>query len=196
LHLAAPGEHNLLNALAVWAVARHDGLPAAAVATALGAFSGAKRRLEELGTEAEITVVDDFAHHPTAVAASLQALRRRHPDARILSLFEPRSLTAGRAFFFEPYVDAFARADLVLLAPIHYRERLSDDEALDLGALRGRLRSAGVDAHIADSTDDLLDRALELSRPGDVLVTMSSGSFDGLPRRLVEGLRRRSEAAK
>ncbi|MEO1368338.1 MAG: hypothetical protein AAFX50_14285, partial [Acidobacteriota bacterium] len=90
----------------------------------------------------------------------------------------------------------FTHADVVLLAPIHYRERLGEDEALDLDALRDRLRGAGVDAHIADSTDDLLDRALQLGRPGDVFVTMSSGSFDGLPRRLVEGLRRSSGTTK
>ncbi|MEM1177162.1 MAG: UDP-N-acetylmuramate--L-alanine ligase [Acidobacteriota bacterium] len=192
LELAVPGDHNILNALGVWAAARVDGIPPVEIARAFSSFKGAKRRLEVLGTVDGTTVVDDFAHHPTAVSASLGALRDRYPKARIVSLFEPRSLTAGRAFFFEAYVDAFSKADAVLLAPIHYRERLSDDEALDLEGLCLRLRDRGIDAEIADSTDDVLRRAADSARPDDVLVTMSSGSFDGLPRRLVEALSARS----
>ncbi|MEM9594977.1 MAG: Mur ligase family protein [Acidobacteriota bacterium] len=192
LHLAAPGEHNLLNALAVWAVARHDGLPAAAVATALGAFSGAKRRLEELGTEAGITVVDDFAHHPTAVGKSLGGLRQRYPGRRIVVLFEPRSLTAGRSFFFESYLDAFAEADVVRFAPIFYSERLGDEERLDLDALVAGLVARGVTAEIATDIGDLEARTLGDARPGDVLATMTSGSFEGLPHRLLDRLRSRA----
>jgi len=106
--LRLAGEHNVANALAVWAAARRDGLPAAGVAAALGRFRGVKRRLEELSTGRGVTVVDDFAHHPTAVAKTLEALRQRFPGRRLVVLFEPRSLTAGRAFFFAPYPSAFA----------------------------------------------------------------------------------------
>ncbi|MEM6793968.1 MAG: Mur ligase family protein [Acidobacteriota bacterium] len=188
LALPVPGDHNLQNALAVWAAARADGLGAAEVAAALGRFRGAKRRLEELGEPNGVLVVDDFAHHPTAVAASLGGLRQRYPERRLIALFEPRSLTAGREFFFEPYLEAFQRADAVLFAPIHYRERLSAEETLDLPALTASLEDAGTSARALGSIGELYDLALAEARPGDVWVTMSSGSFEGLPGRLAAGL--------
>ncbi|MEE8524734.1 MAG: cyanophycin synthetase, partial [Thermoanaerobaculia bacterium] len=132
--------------------------------------------------------IDDFAHHPTAVEKSLEGLRQRHPERRLVAIFEPRSLTAGRQFFFDAYCRAFANADVVLLAPIFHQQRLSDEERLDLGALVRRLRSAGVRAVICASIDEVLATAVAESRPGDVMVTMSSGSFDGLPRRLLARL--------
>ncbi|HSL85178.1 MAG TPA: Mur ligase family protein, partial [Thermoanaerobaculia bacterium] len=117
LRLGVPGRHNVSNALAVWTAARHRGLPAQAVAGALAHFGGVARRLEELGTAAGVTVVDDFAHHPTAVGESLAALRRRYPGRRLVALFEPRSLTAGRSFLQDAYNKAFQQADQVLFAP-------------------------------------------------------------------------------
>jgi len=134
LTLSMPGDHNLSNALAVWAAARHDGLPAPAVAAALAEFRGVRRRLEPLGDARGVTVIDDFAHHPTAVGKSLQGLRQRYPGRRLVAMFEPRSLTAGRKLFFDAYCRAFANADLVLLAPIFHHQRLGD-ERLDLAAL-------------------------------------------------------------
>jgi UDP-N-acetylmuramate: L-alanyl-gamma-D-glutamyl-meso-diaminopimelate ligase len=188
LTLGLPGEHNVANALAVWAAARHDGLPAERVAAALAAFRGVRRRLEELGSVGGTTVVDDFAHHPTAVATSLRALRQRYPGRRLVALFEPRSLTAGRSFFFEAYVAAFAVADRVLFAPLFHAARLADTERLDLEALAARLAAGGVEAACAASVAELVERAAAEARPGDVLVTMSSGDFRGAPRRLLERL--------
>jgi UDP-N-acetylmuramate: L-alanyl-gamma-D-glutamyl-meso-diaminopimelate ligase len=188
LELRLVGEHNLANALAVWAAARHDGLPVARVAAALRAFRGVRRRQEQLGTARGVTVVDDFAHHPTAVAKTLASLRRRYPGRRLVALFEPRSLTAGRSFFFEPYVEAFAAADGVLFAPVFHAARLADGERLDVGALVERLRARQVEAASTASVDELVERALAAARPGDVLVTMSSGDFRGTPRRLLAGL--------
>ncbi|HYN21269.1 MAG TPA: Mur ligase family protein, partial [Thermoanaerobaculia bacterium] len=186
--LPLAGSHNVANALAVWAAARHDGLAAADVASALHRFQGVKRRLEELGTRRGVTVVDDFAHHPTAVEKTLIALRQRFPGRRLLVLFEPRSLTAGRRFFYEPYRDAFAHADRVLFAPTFHEGRLSAEERLDFGALAEELTAAGIPATVGADTDDLRRRALDEAREGDVLATMSSGSFDGMPYRLYEGL--------
>ncbi len=188
LALAMPGEHNVANALAVWAAARHDGLGAAVVRRALAEFRGARRRLEELGTQRGVTVIDDFAHHPTAVAASLKGLRAAYPGRRLVALFEPRSLTAGRAFFHHAYRRAFAHADVVLLAPIFHRQRLADSERLDTAALERELAAAGVRAASCESVDGLLAAALGEAKTGDVLVTMSSGSFEGLPHRLLAGL--------
>lgn len=187
--LPMAGAHNVSNCLGVWAAARHDGLPAADVVSALARFHGVKRRLEELGTARGVTVVDDFAHHPTAVDKTLVALRQRYPGRRLVVLFEPRSLTAGRRFFHEPYREAFARADRVLLAPIFHEGRLSPEERLDFHALAEELTAAGVPTKVGADTADLLRTALEEAREGDVLVTMSSGSFDGMPYRLYEGLK-------
>ena len=188
LRLAVTGEHNTLDALAAWAAARSDSIPAARVAAALASFRGVKRRMEELGTHRQVTVVDDFAHHPTAVAKTLAALRSRYPDRRLVVLFEPRSLTAGRSFFQEQYRDAFAAADRVLLAPIFHAKRLAENERLDLPQLGADLVERGVPTTIGKDSEELLALALDEARPGDVLVTMSSGDFAGLPQRLMTGL--------
>jgi len=187
--LPLAGGHNVSNALAVWAAARRDGLPAADVASALARFHGVKRRLEELGTALGVTVVDDFAHHPTAVEKTLTALRQRYPGHRLVVLFEPRSLTAGRRFFFEPYRQAFAGADRVLFAPTFQSGRLAAEERLDFGALAGELTTSGVPATLCADNGELLRQALAEAREGSVLVTMSSGAFEGMPQRLMAGLR-------
>lgn len=188
VQLPVPGRHNVLNAMAAWAVARRDGIEAPRIAAALSSFQGTARRLEELGTVGGVTVVDDFAHHPTAVRASLEALRRRFAGHRLLALFEPRSLTAGREMFYEAYRESFRRADRVLFAPIFHAGRLEPEERLDLEALVDDLDGDGVPAEACASIDEVLARGLALARPGDILVTMSSGGFDGLPRRLLAGL--------
>jgi UDP-N-acetylmuramate: L-alanyl-gamma-D-glutamyl-meso-diaminopimelate ligase len=188
LTLRLPGRHNAENALAVWAAARADGLPAAAVAAALSSFAGVKRRQEELGSPGGVTVVDDFAHHPTAVERTVEALAGRYPGRRLTVLFEPRSLTAGRAFLLPAYQVAFAGADRVLLAPVFHAGRLAPDERLDTAALAAALCRRGVDARAFESNDALLAAALAGAAAGDVLTTMSSGSFDGMPQRLVAAL--------
>jgi UDP-N-acetylmuramate: L-alanyl-gamma-D-glutamyl-meso-diaminopimelate ligase len=182
------GGHNVSNALAVWAAARRDGLPAEDVAAAFSRFHGVKRRLEELGTARGVTVVDDFAHHPTAVEKTLGALRQRYPGRRLVVLFEPRSLTAGRGFFYEPYREAFAKADRVLLAPTFHAGRLAEEERLDFGALAEELTAAGTPTTLCADTADVLRRATEEAQEGDVVVTMSSGSFEGMPYRVLETL--------
>jgi len=189
--LPMAGEHNVANALAVWAAARRDGLPAAAVVDALARFHGVKRRLEELGTARGVAVVDDFAHHPTAVDKTLGALRQRYPGRRLVVLFEPRSLTAGRTMFHDPYRAAFAQAGRVLFAPTFHLGRLAEAERLDFGALAAELTRAGVPTTLAGDTAEVLGRTLDEAREGDVVVTMSSGSFDGMPHRVLEGLRSR-----
>ncbi|MDY7091851.1 MAG: UDP-N-acetylmuramate--L-alanine ligase [Acidobacteriota bacterium] len=188
LRLRVPGRHNVLNALAVWAAARYDGLESSAVAEALAQFGGTARRLEELGTASGVTVVDDFAHHPTAVKASLEALRGHYPGRRLVAIFEPRSLTAGRQMFYDAYRTSFGPADAVLFAPIFHAGRLEDAERLDLDSLVRDLRAAGSAAESCPTLDRLLERAIEVAQPGDVLVTMSSGGFGGMPRRLLDEL--------
>jgi UDP-N-acetylmuramate: L-alanyl-gamma-D-glutamyl-meso-diaminopimelate ligase len=187
--LPLAGGHNVSNALAVWAAARRDGIPAAELAAAFARFSGVKRRLDELGTARGVTVVDDFAHHPTAVEKTLTALRQRYPGQRLVALFEPRSLTAGRGFFFEPYRQAFAGADRVLFAPTFHNGRLAAEERLDFGALADELTKGGVPADLCPDNAGLMRQALDEARDGSVLVTMSSGSFEGMPYKLMAALK-------
>ncbi len=184
--LRLAGLHNVSNALGVWAVARRDGLAPQRIVDALARFRGVKRRLEEVGTSrGDVVVIDDFAHHPTAVATTLRGLKHRYPGRRVIALFEPRSLTAGRAMFFEPYVDAFAEAQVVRFAPIYHAGRLADDERLDLDELSRRLGERGVDARPCPTLDDVLESTRALAKPDDVIITMSSGSFGDMPRRLL-----------
>jgi len=194
--LSLAGSHNVANALGVWAAARRDGLPAAQVAAAISRFRGVRRRLDELGTIDGVTVVDDFAHHPTAVGKTLEALCQRYPGRRLLVLFEPRSLTAGRRMFFAAYREAFSQADRVLFAPTFHAARLAPEDRLDFAALATTLSAAGVPTTLCPSTDDVLARALDEAQSGDVVVTMSSGSFDGMPQRLIEGLHERCPAVR
>jgi UDP-N-acetylmuramate: L-alanyl-gamma-D-glutamyl-meso-diaminopimelate ligase len=196
IDIGLAGEHNVANALAVWAAARRDGLPAGEVIAALASFEGVKRRLEELGTfEVSgipgipgITVVDDFAHHPTAVEKTLGGLAQRYPNRRLVVLFEPRSLTAGRSFFYDLYKTAFTRAGQVLFAPTFHAGRLSDAERLDFTALAVELNRSGVSATVFPTNEDLLAAALAEAKPGDVLITMSSGAFEGMPGKLAAAL--------
>ncbi len=188
VHLPLWGEHNLTNALGVWAAARADGLSVAELTMALAGFHGVARRLDVLGETGGVTVIDDFAHHPTAVERTLTALRRRYPGRRLVALYEPRSLTAGRRFFQEPYLNAFRGADRVLFAPVFHRERLAPEDCLDLDELAADLADGGIEATLCASYQELLERATAEARPGDVVVTMSSGSFDGMPRKVLARL--------
>ncbi len=182
------GEHNVSNALGVWIAARRDGYSVAAVRAALGGFRGVKRRQEEVGSGGGVLVVDDFAHHPTAVRKTLQGLRQRYAGRRLVALFEPRSLTAGRSFFFAPYVEAFHAADRVHFAPTFHAGRLSADDRLDLPTLAAAITAAGTPATAHASIDEVTAAALAEARPGDVLVTMSSGSFGGAAQRLAQAV--------
>jgi UDP-N-acetylmuramate: L-alanyl-gamma-D-glutamyl-meso-diaminopimelate ligase len=188
VRLGVWGLHNATNALAVWAAVRGDGVAPEAIADAFARFRGVKRRQELVGEAGGIAVVDDFAHHPTAVAATLASLRQRFPGRRLVAAFEPRSLTAGRAFFLDGYRRAFRGADRVLLAPVFHRDRLAPEDRLDLERLAADLSATGVAARACASVDEVASEALAEARAGDVVVTMSSGSFAGLAARLAAAL--------
>ena len=182
------GRHNLDNLMAATASALLAGLDPEAIAAAAATFPGVRRRLEVVGEAAGITVVDDFAHHPTAVGLTLEGARHRFPGRRIVVAFEPRSLTAGREMFARAYADALANADLALIAPVFHRARLAE-AVLDRDALVASLRARGLEAEAPAEGTDLAAFLLPRLRPGDVVVCMSSGDFKGLPRRLAELLK-------
>ena len=188
IELGLFGEHNISNAIAVWAAARNDGLATDSIVAALRRFRGVKRRLEILGTVRGVTVIDDFAHHPTAVQKTLSGLHARYPERRLITVFEPRTLTAGRSFLFDGYLEALAQADRVFLAPIFHAGRLEDGERLDLDKLADELEKAGTEVEVSSEIESLLRDLVASLADGDVVVTMSSGSFEGLPKRLLDAL--------
>lgn len=179
------GRHNLDNVLAACTCALLAGLDPGAIDAALRSFPGVRRRLEVLGEIEGVVVVDDFAHHPTAVRLTLQGARHRFPGRRVVAVFEPRSLTAGRASFAAAYEDALAEADVAVLAPVFHRRRLAAGDVLDRTALVEALGRRGVRAVAVPDDGEVLASLRSELRPGDVVICMSSGDFDRLPRRLL-----------
>jgi len=173
------GRHNMLNALAAIAAARHAGVPAAAAARALGGFRNVKRRLEVRGACNGVTVYDDFAHHPTAIAATLEALRARVGDARIVAVIEPRSNTMRMGVHRDSLAAALGLADLVLLLQ---PEGLTWNLERVTAALDGRGR-------VCQSVAAILDALAPELRPGDHVLIMSNGDFGDIHARLLERLR-------
>ena len=182
------GEHNVRNALGAIALARGLGLEVREIATSLPRFAGVRRRMEIKGEVNGILVVDDFAHHPTAVAGTLAAARARWPGRRLWALFEPRSNTAGRKMFEEDYARAFAAADALVIAPVFHARRLTPDTVLDRDALARRFADAGKSAFAPESIEEIPGFVRRQARPGDVLILMSSGAFGGLPTTLLGAL--------
>jgi UDP-N-acetylmuramate: L-alanyl-gamma-D-glutamyl-meso-diaminopimelate ligase len=185
------GRHNIANALAAIGAARVFGLTPAELAAGLASFGGVKRRLEVVGTAAGVIVLDDFAHHPTAVATTLAGAQKRYPGARVWAVFEPRSITGGRAEFAPKYLEALRGAGGVALAAPYHAARLSGEGgpgALDVHALADSLAAAGVPALAAADPDALLAALLPRLAPGDVVLAMSSGSFGGFHQKLLAGL--------
>ncbi|HVN32924.1 MAG TPA: Mur ligase family protein [Thermoanaerobaculaceae bacterium] len=183
------GRHNLDNLLAACTCGLLAGMAPEAVVGAAASFPGVRRRLELVGEAAGIAVVDDFAHHPTAVGLTLEGARHRFPGRRLVAVFEPRSLTAGRNSFAAAYEQALAGADVALLAPVFHRARLGPGVTLDREALVAALRARGVEAESLPEEGDLVTAARRHLRAGDVVLSMSSGEFGNLPRRLLEMLR-------
>ena len=155
--IASPlmGTHNVRNALGAIALVRGLGVSPAEIARALPRFLNVKRRLEVKGEKNGIVVVDDFAHHPTAVRGTLEAARARWPGRRLWALFEPRSNTAGRKMFEEEYADAFSAADALVVAPVFHANRLAPGARLDRDALVARFRAEGKPAFAPASIDEI-----------------------------------------
>jgi UDP-N-acetylmuramate: L-alanyl-gamma-D-glutamyl-meso-diaminopimelate ligase len=183
------GRHNLDNVMAATACALLAGVSPEAVARAAAVFPGVRRRLEIVGEAGGIVVVDDFAHHPTAVGLTLAGARERFPGRRLVVAFEPRSLTAGRRLFAAAYEQALATADVALVAPVFHRARLGTGEALDRNALIAALTARGIEAEALPEGGDAVAAVRSHLRRGDVVVCMSSGDFGGLPGRLAAALR-------
>jgi UDP-N-acetylmuramate: L-alanyl-gamma-D-glutamyl-meso-diaminopimelate ligase len=181
------GVHNVRNALAAIAVASEVGISVEQIADGLRQFAGVKRRLEVIGVARGVTVYDDFAHHPTAVAETLNALRASSPGARIWAVFEPRSASSCRRVFQDDFARAFAGADEVLIAPV-FRSTLPEAERLSVSSLVRELNGRGQSAREAESIDDIVHVIAREHRPGDLVVVMSNGAFDGVHKKLLQAL--------
>jgi UDP-N-acetylmuramate: L-alanyl-gamma-D-glutamyl-meso-diaminopimelate ligase len=188
MKLPQPGLHNIQNAAVAVAAAAAAGVDPAAGAGAMASFPGVARRMEIVGDAAGVVVVDDFAHHPTALAATIAAARQRWPERRLVVAFEPRSLTAARRSFHEAYLKALGAADLVLVAPPYHRGRFREDEVLDRGALAEALAARGVRSVMPEPGDDPVAELLPAISRGDVVLGCSSGDFGGFSRRLAAAL--------
>jgi UDP-N-acetylmuramate: L-alanyl-gamma-D-glutamyl-meso-diaminopimelate ligase len=185
--VALVGAYNVRNALAAIAVATEVGVSPDRIGEALRTFAGIKRRLEVVGSAGGVTVYDDFAHHPTAVAETLAGLRAAHPSSRIWAVFEPRSASSCRRVFQEDFAKAFSAADEVLLAPV-FRSTLPEAERLSLPRLVRDLASRGQSARETASLEEIVDTVVRERRQGDLVVMMSNGGFGGIHRKLLQAL--------
>jgi UDP-N-acetylmuramate: L-alanyl-gamma-D-glutamyl-meso-diaminopimelate ligase len=185
--LALVGLHNVRNALAAIAVATDVGIGPERIGEALKSFAGIKRRLEVVGTAKGVTVYDDFAHHPTAVAETLAGLRASFPSARIWAVFEPRSASSCRRVFQDDFARAFGPADEVVLAPV-FRSTLPEPLRLSIPDLVRDLNAQGTSARAAASLDDIVSTIVQERRDGDLVVMMSNGGFGGIHRKLLQAL--------
>jgi UDP-N-acetylmuramate: L-alanyl-gamma-D-glutamyl-meso-diaminopimelate ligase len=188
--LRVPGAINARNALGVLLVARECGVEPAVAAAALGEFRGVARRQEVVGEGRGVTVIDDFAHHPTAVAGTLAALRLRYPGRRLRAVFEPRSNTSRRRVFQREFADALAQADEAVLAAVFTKpgDPIPPEERLDPAEIVRDVAARGTPARLLDGVPAIRDYLLETSAPGDVIVVMSNGAFGGLPGLVATGL--------
>lgn len=180
------GRHNVANALAAMAAARHAGVPVAQAIEALAGFRSVKRRLELRGEADGVRVYDDFAHHPTAIALTLEALRARVGDARIIAVLEPRSNTMRMGVHAAQMTPALAVADEVL---VFQPEGLQ----WDLDAAVGQL---GERARVLFAISEIIERITATARPGDHVLIMSNGGFGGIHQRLLDALGQRSATAQ
>jgi UDP-N-acetylmuramate: L-alanyl-gamma-D-glutamyl-meso-diaminopimelate ligase len=185
--MAMVGTHNVRNALAAIAVGRECGVPTGTLRQGLREFLGVKRRLEIVGTRRDIAVYDDFAHHPTAVAETLGALRAAEPARRIWAIFEPRSASSCRRVFQDDFARAFAPADEVVIASV-YRASLPPQERLSEDQLVDDLRRTGTSARHLPDVDAIVQAVASEARAGDLVVVMSNGGFGGIHRKLLEAL--------
>jgi UDP-N-acetylmuramate: L-alanyl-gamma-D-glutamyl-meso-diaminopimelate ligase len=182
------GAFNVKNCLAAVAAARAVGASWDGIREGLASFLSVRRRLEIKGIVGGVTVVDDFAHHPTAVRETLAAARQRFAGSRLVAIFEPRSYSAQRREFQDAFRDALAAADRVVLAGLFHPERYDEHTAMNPSALVEDLMSSGTQADYVPDVADIVRTLAAEARTGDVLLVMSNGGFGGIHEKLLEAL--------
>jgi UDP-N-acetylmuramate: L-alanyl-gamma-D-glutamyl-meso-diaminopimelate ligase len=183
-----PGLYNVRNCLGVIAACEGLGLDRLAVCQALAEFKSVKRRMEVRGRKRGVTVIDDFAHHPTAVRETLMAARQRYVGQRLVAVFEPRSYTAQRRDFQQAFEDGLGQADKVIIAGLFHPDRYAADTALRPEEVVQHLRSRNLEADFIPSPDDIVTHLVPRLRKGDVVVVMSNGAFGRIHEQLLRRL--------
>ncbi|MFY2559928.1 UDP-N-acetylmuramate:L-alanyl-gamma-D-glutamyl-meso-diaminopimelate ligase [Corallococcus terminator] len=192
VELPMGGLHNVENALSVIAAARGLGLSFDEIAKGLSTFQGVKRRQEPRGEPNGILVVDDFAHHPTAVRETIDAIHHRYPERRLWAIFEPRSNTSRRNIHQEDYAHAFTGAARASLKVPERHDKVPVGEELDVRKLVADLQAQGITAEGSTDVQAMVDLVARESRPGDVLLVMSNGAFGGFIEKLLVALKART----
>ena len=189
LFLPMPGEHNAMNATAAAALAAGQGVPAKAIVEALGTFKSVKRRLEVRAEVRGITIIDDFAHHPTAIRETLHALRLAYPGRRLVAVLEPRSNTLRRNVFENALVESLALADLVVLSEVFQSSAIPAGERLHPETVAASLRERGLPAQLHADAPAIVAALAPALREGDVVAILSNGGFGGIYTLLPDALR-------
>jgi UDP-N-acetylmuramate: L-alanyl-gamma-D-glutamyl-meso-diaminopimelate ligase len=190
---ALAGEYNVLNATAAAAMAARYGISVEAIAVALRTFRSVKRRLEVLSEAHGITIIDDFAHHPTAIAQTLKALRARYPGQRLWAVLEPRSNTLRRRVFQGELAESLAQADEIVVAGIFKSEAIAENDRLHPENVVSDLQEAGKAARLLQNADDIVDAIAPELREGDVVAILSNGGFGGIYEKLPARLKQLHE---
>ena len=184
LRMSLAGEYNVLNASAAAATAARYGISAEMTVEALATFKSVKRRLEVKAEVAGVTIIDDFAHHPTAIAETLKALRTRYKDHRLWAVLEPRSNTLRRNIFFRELVDSLRLADEVVVATVFKAEAIPENERLSTSAVIEQLKRQGHAARECRDANAIVDAIAPELRAGDVVAILSNGGFGGIYEKL------------
>ena len=191
IRMPLAGRHNVLDALAAIALSYGRGVECEAIQHALATFQGVRRRMEVKGERAGVLVVEDFAHHPTAIRVTLDAVRTRWPGRKIWAAFEPRSNTMRRNVFQDVLPDALSAADAVMIGPVNRAQLLSDAERISPQKIAEDIRSRGKDARAFGSAAEIAEHLVGAARSGDLILVMSNGSFDGLSSKLLTAFEQR-----
>jgi UDP-N-acetylmuramate: L-alanyl-gamma-D-glutamyl-meso-diaminopimelate ligase len=184
LRLPMAGEHNALNATAAAALAAGQGVPVEAIVEALASFRSVKRRLEVSSVVEGITIIDDFAHHPTAIRETLRALRESYPGRRLVAVLEPRSNTLRRNVFEAALVESLALADRVVLANVFQSENIPANERLVPENVVDHLKEIGTPAAVYPDADVIVDALAPQLQRGDVVAILSNGGFGSIYQKL------------
>ena len=187
--LPMDGEFNVRNAAMAIAVSDFLNIDQKNIIESVSKFSGIARRQELRGKEKNIKVIDDFGHHPTAIAATIGALKQRYPDSKIWAIFEPRSNTSRRNLLQSEFEDSLSQADGVIISEVPNPEKVLDGELLDVESVIENLSSRGKEAFIGLSSDDIVNKLIPLTSSGDTIVVLSNGGFGGIHEKLLEALK-------
>ncbi|MFQ5681889.1 MAG: UDP-N-acetylmuramate:L-alanyl-gamma-D-glutamyl-meso-diaminopimelate ligase [Candidatus Binatia bacterium] len=187
------GRHNVSNVLAIYALTKELGIDQEVVREALGSFSGVKRRQEVKGEVGTVTVIDDFAHHPTAVSKTVEAIKAAYPGRRLWAIFEPRSNTSRRRIFQHEFSKALGRADRIVIAGLYQPEKIPEQDRLSPEEVVRQINHRFSNRHAVfiESTHDIPAYVAEEAKAGDVILIMSNGAFDGVQEKILHALEER-----